>query len=206
MVNQFNFLTTVFFFFIIQALAQHTTKNNKNIPSLKEGVFMTKEQFVNQHPAYSPEDLYRAQGISRFTIRAWSTKDSLYIIKDKRKQTILRDSVWGFYDDGLLFIQLNGYFHKVTLLGTISLFNEIYPLVKAPFTPVTTDATKEIIPGMIDLHTGKFYPYDPKSLMELLQSDEVLLNNFKALNKKQRKKMMYSYVERFNNRHPLALW
>ncbi len=205
MVKQFNFLTMVFFFFVLQSLAQHRPIDSKETTSLTEGVFMTKEQFLKQQPAYSPDDLYHAQGISHFTIKAWSNKDSLYIIKDKRKQTIQRDSVWGFFDDEILFIQRNGFFHKVTLFGSISLFNEIYPLLKAPFTPVTTDATKEIIPGMIDLHTGKFYPYDPKSVMELLQSDEVLLNNYKALNKKQRKKMMYSYVERFNDRHPWTL-
>ena len=205
MVKRLKFLATIFccLFFVTQTSAQHTTKNVKDTSSLAEGVFKTREQFIKQHPAYSPDDLYRAQGITHFTIRSWSNKDSLYITREKRKETIPRDSVWGFYDDRLLFIQRNGYFHKVTLLGSISLFNEIYPLVKAPFTPVTTDATKEIIPGIIDLHSGKIYLYDVKSMMELLQSDEVLLNNFKALNKKMRKKMMYSYVERFNDRHPL---
>ena len=104
---------------------------------------------------------------------------------------------------GNLFLQRNGYFHKVTLLGSISVFNEIYPLVKAPFTPVATDATKEVIQSMIELHSGKIYSMDVKSMMELLQTDEVLLNNFKVLSKKMRRKMIYSYVERFNDRHPL---
>lgn len=191
------------FFITTCTSAQHINKNSKDAVPLAEGVFATREAFINQQPGYTSDQLYRSPGTSHFTIRSWSNKDSLYVTINKFKQTIPRDSIWGFYEDGKLFLQRNGYFHKVTLLGSISLFNEIYPLVKAPFTPVTTDATKEIIHGIIDLHSGKIYLYDVKSMMDLLQGDEVLLNNYKALNKKMRKKMMYSYVERFNDRHPL---
>ena len=205
MVTQTKNLLIVLFAFLITGIssAQHINKNIKDVAPLVEGVFSTGEEFINQHPAYTPDQLYRAQGVTHFSIRAWANKDSLYILNNQKKQTLIRASVWGFYEDGNLFLQRNEFFHKVTLLGSISLFNEIYPLIKAPFTPVATDATKEIIPGMIQLHTGKIYPLDVKSLTLLLQTDETLLNNYKVLSKKMRRKMMYSYIERFNDRHPL---
>ena len=165
--------------------------------------FTSLNQFLKQQPSYTPAQLNRTNATTHYSIRSWSNKDSLYVYINQHKQTISRDSVWGFYDDGNLFLQRNGYFHKATLLGSISLFTEIYPLVKAPFTPVTTDVTKEIILSMIDLHSGKMYQYNVKNMIDLLQSDETLLTNFKVLNKKMRKKMMYSYIERFNDRHPL---
>jgi hypothetical protein len=190
-------------FFINDATAQHGAKYTNESDTLVEGVFVSRDQFLKQQPAFKPDQLYRTASVSHFTIRSWSYKDSLYVYKNERKQTIPRDSVWGFYNDGNLFLQLNGYFHKVTLLGSISLFNEIYPIIKAPFNPATTDETKEVTPRMVDLHSGKIYPYNIKSMVELLQSDETLLNNYNVLNKKLRRKMMYSYIERFNDRHPL---
>lgn len=205
MVVRFNFFTAIIFLLLLikQASAQNKPGISNNTSGLAEGIFVSNEQFLKQHPAFIPDQLYRTSGTSHLSIRSWSNKDSLYIIINKHKQSIPRDSVWGFYDDGNLFLQRNGYFHKVSLLGSISVFNEIYPLVKAPFTPVTTDATKEIVQSLVDLKSGKFYQYEVKSMLELLQPDEVLLNNFKMLNRKMRKKMMYSYIERFNDRHPL---
>ncbi len=204
MIKQLKFLALLFFLpLFFEGASAQTSKNSKDTTSLVEGVYISSDQFLKQQPSYTPAQLNRTNATTHYSIRSWSNKDSLYIYINQHKQAILRESVWGFYDDGNLFLQHNGYFHKVTLLGSISLFTEIYPLIKAPFTPVTTDETKEIIPSMIDLHSGKMYLLAVKSLLELLKSDETLLNNFTVLTKKTRKKMMYSYIERFNDRHPL---
>ena len=44
---------------------------------------------------------------------------------------------------------------------------------------------------MIDLKSGKIYPYKVKSMMELLHDDEMLFNNYNVLNKKLKKKVEY---------------
>ena len=193
------FLSFVLFFINHQLAAQSDQKND----SLAEGVFYTRVEFLKQKPHYTPEQLYRPSGTAHFSIRSWSNRDSLYVMNGKARQTIKRDEVWGFYDDGNLFIQLNGFFHKAAFIGNITLFNEVYPVMNAPFNPVATETTKDITPRIMNMPDGKILSYSPNSLMELLQTDKTLSNNYKALSKKLRKKMMYSFIERFNNRHPL---
>ena len=58
---------------------------------------------------------------------------------------------------------------------------------------------------MIDFETGKVYDYDMNNLEVLLIRDPELYEEFVSMRNKNRKKMMFVYLRKFNEKHPVML-
>lgn len=58
---------------------------------------------------------------------------------------------------------------------------------------------------MIDFETGKDYEYDLKNLEVLLMKDPELYEEFVSMRNKNQKKMMFVYLRKFNEKHPVFM-
>jgi hypothetical protein len=58
---------------------------------------------------------------------------------------------------------------------------------------------------MIDFETGNEYEYDLKNLELLLLKDPVLYEEFVTLQNKNQKKMMFVYLRKYNEKHPVYI-
>lgn len=58
---------------------------------------------------------------------------------------------------------------------------------------------------MIDFETGKSYEYNLENLEALLMRDPELYEEFVSMRNKNQKKMMFVYLRKFNERHPVFL-
>ena len=102
------------------------------------------------------------------------------------------------------YIMMNGLFHKVSTVGTISVFTEFFPLIRDPLALVITDVKGTAVDRLLDFENGRVGNYDLDNFNFILMRDDTLFKEFNAeKNLKVKKKKMYSYLEKYNQRHPL---
>ncbi|MBL0342578.1 MAG: hypothetical protein IPP71_17780 [Bacteroidetes bacterium] len=179
--------------------------NNTTYPP--DGVYLTFSAFRNGLPDLLKDQLIKSVYDSVFTIRQWSNTENLYY-KDAAavKKSMDRKAIWGFIDNGTLFLFIGNKFHKITVLGQISYFLESYPVIKGNMAPVVTETKATAAYRFLDMETGEIYDYTIENLQDLLERDELLYNEYKAITSlKVKKKKMFSYMERFNKEHPLRV-
>ncbi|MFZ0471919.1 MAG: hypothetical protein WAL94_04830 [Bacteroidales bacterium] len=58
---------------------------------------------------------------------------------------------------------------------------------------------------MIDFETGKEYEYDLENLESLLMKDPELYEEFVSMHNKNQKKMMFVYLRKYNEKHPVFI-
>ena len=73
----------------------------------------------------------------------------------------------------------------------------------SPYSRNTSRTDLEMF--MIDFETGKTYEYDLENLEALLMRDPELYEEFVSMRNKNQKKMMFVYLRKYNERHPILL-
>ncbi len=196
------FLTIIFS--TMESRAQ-SKKNSFLIVKYQEGVYFNSFAFINQTPSLLKNQLIIGSIVAN-SIRSWSKSDSLFFKEsDGVKKSKAKDNIWGFYENGDLYITHNGSPYKVNTIGMISLFNETFTMIKAPNAPVALDQTKESKLYFSDLSNGQIYEYSVESLKQFLKfKDETIYNQFMSYkSNKKRREMMYHCIELYNDTHPL---
>ena len=170
-----------------------------------DGVYLSFSAFRNGKPDLIKSQLVSSVYNNDFTIRKWSNTENLYYNDASNvKMSMDHKSIWGFSENGVLFLFLGNKFHKVTVLGQISYFLESYPVIKGNMAPVVTDTKATSSYRFLDMETGEIADYTVENLQDLLQRDETIYNEYMAITSlKSRKKKMYVFMERFNKEHPL---
>jgi hypothetical protein len=191
----------------------------------KEGVYISFDQVRQNNPipksriitpvAYDDPDFFER------------------ILKEKRiqlfdnlgtRQEIQIKNVWGFSRNGVLYINLNEGYFRITIIGTICHFvaslnsynNDRYnpyygygyPYYSAPYyspysSPYSASNSVEMKQYLLDFKTGNVLAYDEESVELLLMADPELHDEFAALNKKKRKQLKFLYIRKFNEKNPL---
>ncbi|MFI5218564.1 MAG: hypothetical protein ACHQNT_03665 [Bacteroidia bacterium] len=175
------------------------------VPFLKDGVYFTFDDVKKNKPNLLHENLFKSYYDTIFTISHWSNTMNLYYKNEEGKRISLsRDSIWGYCENGIPYICIGGYFHKVNTLGSISVFTEFYPVLRDPMPIVVTDVKGSAVDRLLDFENGRIGDYDLDNFNFILMRDEPLFKEFNSIKKlKSKKKKMYSYLEKYNERHPL---
>lgn len=173
-----------------------------------DGVYCSFPAFRNNKPDLVKEQLIKSVYNTEFTIRQWSgTEDLYYTRSGGEKASLSRDSIWGFAENGVVYIYLGHRFHKIHTLGQISYFLESYPIIKGNMAPVVTETRATSSYRLLDMETGDLYDYRVETLSQLLAPDEAIFNEYKAITSlKSKRKKMYLFLEKFNKAHPLQPW
>jgi hypothetical protein len=175
----------------------------------KDGIYLSFESFRYNKPipksaivsTFNREEIdFMRKVVSRKTI---TYRDSSGMV-----QEITPGSLWGFCENNSVYIRYNGDFNKIVVMGSIAHFTAMYTtyLSGGPTTPAgaTTGAPVESVQQYIlDMQTGKVMLYVLANMEELLQRDEALYKEFMALKKGKRKKMMFFYLRKYNEKHPV---
>jgi hypothetical protein len=183
--------------------SQSSTKNENSFPS---GVYLHLKELQEQSPSIQISQLL-LNGEQTTHVKKWFRGDSLFFMNgNNMKRSLSFDSVYAFVDDGILYIQRKGYDHKVTVAGQLCYFVESYPIRRAASAPVSTERNTEAIPHLLDLFEGELVEYSVASLETILiLRDEELYQEFIGLNSpKRQRQMLIRFIERFNERNPLA--
>lgn len=134
------------------------------------------------------------------------------------QQNMKIGSIWGYSKRGILYINHNNEFNRIPVLGNISHFvaNKTYvdsrnyndPYYYNPYNynmrntqPTTT--TTELRQYILDFETGKVMDYSTDVVEVILMRDTELYDEFNALKKREKKKMIFLYLRKYNNRNPI---
>jgi hypothetical protein len=171
----------------------------------ENGVYFSSLQLIENTPVLTQEKIVlRNNNFTSYKI--WFKSDSLYFLNSNYQKTNLnKDSIFAIVDQNIVFVNCNQTLHKVNEFGYLTYFTESYPIVNTAYSPVAIDVTKEVSPKILDLKSNKIVDYSANSLLQLLKEHDIeLYLSYKALDSnKKRKQMLYSYLEKYNTKHPL---
>lgn len=173
-----------------------------------DGIYLTFSTFRKGEPDIRRDQLFKDLKSNQpaVSFRQWFNSPEKYLQTDTAGMVSFGETpVWGYVENGTLYILLNGKFHKVLVLGTISYFLESYPVVRGQMSPVVTDARTVSSYKLLDMKTGRIGTYETGRLETLMKDDQELYDEFRSIvSAKAKEKKMYSFMERFNQRHPLS--
>jgi len=168
------------------------------------GVYMSAEDLKDGIPSYVKSQLYKSRYVENFSVIKWSRTSRLLIMTNSDKKVSIKDSVFCVVDNGKVRLFKNGKFHDVLVFGRICYFKEYFPRIKSNLTPVVTDTYGRADYILMELKTGNVLKYSLNSIEYLIKDDKELYKEFKSIKKnKQRKSMIYLYIEKYNSRNPL---
>ncbi len=176
------------------------------LSEVQDGVYFTFNELKQNKPSISKEQLIKSYyDKADFTLSQWAATDNLfYLDAEGVKRKVSHDSLWGYVEEGTPFILLNGRFHKFSTVGSISVFTESYPTVQQTIAPVLTDVRSGTYLRLFDFASGQIGDYDVTNLTTVLAKDTALFNDYHDLkNMKTKRKKMYKYIERYNDKHEL---
>jgi hypothetical protein len=141
------------------------------------------------------------------------------------KQEIANKKIWGYSRNGVLYVNVNDDFYRITIVGSICHFvaslttysnygSPYYSSYGYPYggyydpyspysSPYSTTGNTELKQYLLDFKTGNILEYDVESIELLLMADPELHDEFAALNNKKQKQMKFLYLRKFNERNPL---
>ena len=164
------------------------------------------------------------------------------------KKEVKKSDIWGYADDGILYMQLMNNFNPFNFMGKIChIIAEITYNDSVYFDPVTRryvnpyspyrdyivygdpytyidpynrryydrrnryisqnmeDPSSELDQYLVDFETGVIWEYDLNSVKSLIKNDTELYSEFRKLRRRLQKRMMFSYIRRYNERNPLYI-
>ncbi len=138
----------------------------------------------------------------------------IFFFRNGKKQNISIAEVWGYAKNGVLYININNNFFRLTSIGAITLFiaNIEVERVSSGIEPLgyyginhynERYKTNELKRFLLNFEDGAIYPYDYKNVASLLSNDTELLGEYSALKKRKRKQLAIMYIRRYNQNHPL---
>ena len=129
-------------------------------------------------------------------------------------------NVWGYSRNGSIYINLQGSFQRITIIGrichfvaNITTYDNVYydPYYyryynSYYYTPRSNSVTSnELRQFILDFDTGKLYEYTVSNLEVLLMKDPELFDEYNELRNKKKKQLKFVYIRKFNERNPLYI-
>lgn len=151
------------------------------------------------------------------------------------RQEIAKNSIWGYSRNGVLYIQIQDNFNRVTFVGNICHFVAditsydsrsyyspygyydpyyspySYGNYYSPYSPYYSPyrqsnmSRNELKQYLIDFESGKVLEFDVENTELLLMKDNQLYEEYVQLSRKKKKELMFVYIRKFNEKNPLYI-
>ena len=188
----------------------------------RDGIFTSIERVKNNDPIPKSVIISSADyDDPDFFERVLHEKEVTFFDNLGTTQKIPAENIWGYSQNGALYININEGFYRINIIGSIchfvanlttysSYYNPYSPYsypYSYPYSPYYTPNTKstEMHQYIMDFNTGTVYDYDVPAIEVLLMADPELYDQFMALSKRKKKQQKFLFIRTFNERHPLYL-
>jgi len=142
------------------------------------------------------------------------------------RQEISTKNLWGFSRNGVLYINLNEGYYRITIVGNICHFvaslttysgnsnpysyygnpyYNNYPYYNPYYSSYPNSTNTEMRQYLLDFKTGNVLDYEVESMELLLMTDPELHDEFASLSSKKQKQLKFMYIRKFNERNPLYI-
>lgn len=177
-----------------------------------DGIFLNFEQ-VKSNNAIPKRNVISRLNINEtnFLKEALSSTEIKYFYKGQ-KQTVRTRDIWGYSSNGILYINYNDEFYRVPNIGSISMFVALIeqqyvsysdPWNRGAYNYEQTTTQTRVSQFLINFKNGTIYAFDEKNIGQLIYDDESLFQEFSDLKRRKRRQLAFSFVKRYNQKHPL---
>lgn len=224
---KYSLLAITFLFTVVSGHSQNNTA--ERIPDslilyesdfkFTDGVFLDFESVRRNDPIPKSRIMSNYNYTDKnFFDRVLGAKKMYYYDNVGNKLEVKTDGIWGYSRNGFLYINIDGGYYRITLIGSICHFiayktyetySNTYPYYNdyryQTRTPATTNTTTEMQQFILDFRTGNILEYSAQGMEVILMSDPELHDEYMQLSKKKKKQLKFVYIRRFNERNPLYL-
>ena len=178
----------IFLFVIsIPSLSQSTEDifNNKFI--LRNGIYASYKEILENSPKYP--DCSLKVDYTFFDTTYYNYIDEHSNIRE------YNDTLFAVVNNGILYIRHNARLIVVFIKGAISIFN-------TGSNPIALSDDNFFI---VDLMNGSIKRLNIKNLEEIIMRDNGLYDEYSRLTKSEKRKLLYPYILRYNERNPIVI-
>lgn len=210
---KFSILLLLYVFAILQTSAQEVVQYAPGF-NFREGIYLSFEQFKNNNPISKNSIISKLdKSDTEFLPTILDEKTFSYKDAADSVRTASTENVWGFSRNGVIFIRVENDYNRIAVLGSISHFVATITIynsgMNSPFMnpyygpgsmPTTTQEMRQMI---LDCKTGRTNDFTQENMENILQRDPRLFDEFNALKKSQKKDLLFLYLRKYNEKHPL---
>jgi hypothetical protein len=149
------------------------------------------------------------------------------------RQEIPKNSIWGYSRNGVLYVQVQENFNRVTFVGSICHFvadittydsryydspygydpyyspyyGSYYSPYNSYYSPYRQSnlTRNELKQYLIDFESGKILEFDVENTSLLLMKDNQLYDEYVQLSRRKKKELMFVYIRKFDEKNPLYI-
>lgn len=150
------------------------------------------------------------------------------------RQEIAKNNIWGYSRNGVLYVQIQENFNRITFVGNICHFvadvttNDSrnygspyyydpyyspygYSNYYSPYNPYYSPYRQsslqrsELKQYLIDFESGKILEFDVDNTELMLMKDSQLYDEYVQLSRRKKKDLMFVYIRKFNEKNPLYI-
>jgi hypothetical protein len=197
---------------LLSALAGQAQMDTVWVPysagmDLRDGLYRSFREFRLNAPGVPMERLRDDQGLPVRDLRKVMSR--LYWQPDTgARQDIRPDRMWGFCQNDVIYVAAGNGFYRIGLMGAIAhLVVEVSYRDWDPYMQPFPITRTTLVHQLLDMRTGAFLPFTSGGMVQALQGDPILLEEFMALSPRERNKdaSLFRFLHLYNERNPLLL-
>lgn len=220
-------LTLFFLFSFSVSMAQEPASGNENF-KFEDGIFLNFDQVKTNSPISGAEILSSIDFNDKDFYKTIISAEKIYYYNDLgERQEVEVKTIWGFSQNGVLYIRAKDRFNRLTIVGKIGLFivetlsyndyyNSPYYGYGYPYynyygynsyyyRPHITEVYKDVEQYIIDFESGQILKFNLNNTKMLLKKDPELYEQFVREKKSRQEDLMFVYIYHYNKKHPLEI-
>jgi hypothetical protein len=203
----------IFFFASLQVFSQDKIVQYSKDFDFKNGIYLSISDFKNNNPVIASKIISDYDRTARdFFNQVLSKSNFSYKDSSGKEQTVKSNSIWGFCQNGAVYINYGTEYARVTIIGSLCHFvATVQRQIGGMYDPFYYNdpfynphryvySSEQFV---LDYETGKVVSFDVNNMEALLSRDEELYKQFSALKKRQKRDGIFLYLRKYNERHPV---
>ncbi len=201
-----------------------------------DGIYLNFDQVKMNKPISKAKLLTSIDYNDREFFNKILENDKIYFYDNMGvRQEIAKNTIWGYSRNGVLYVQIQEAFNRITFVGNICHFvadittydsrsyNSPYGYYDPYYSPYgysnyyspyntyyspyrqSNMGRNELKQYLIDFESGKILEFNVESTELLLMKDSQLYEEYVQLSRKKKKDLMFVYVRKFNEKNPLFI-
>ena len=202
----------------------------------KDGIYLNFDQVKLNSPIPKAKLLTSIDYNDREFFKKILEIDKIYFYDNMGvRQEIAKNTIWGYSRNGVLYVQIQANFNRITFVGSICHFvadittydsryyNSPYGYYDPYYSPYgysnyynpydpyyspyrqSNMGRNELKQYLIDFESGKVLEFDIENTELLLMKDNQLYEEYVQLSRKKKKELMFVYVRKFDEKNPLYI-
>jgi hypothetical protein len=202
----------------------------------KDGIYVNFDQVKSNSPIPKAKLLTSADYNDKEFFKKILESDKIYYYDAMGiRQEIAKNTIWGYARNGVIYVQIQENFNRITFIGSIchfvadittidtrysspygyggyydpyySPFSNYYSPYGSYYSPYgrNNSTRNEIKQYLIDFESGKTLEFNLESTELLLMKDPKLYEEFMQLPRKKKRDLMFVYIRKFNDNNPLYI-